>query len=105
MSICAMIFPSTANRLTLSPPKPDRRKNSIEVYAIDGEKGELKSITDPKHPISTDMSEVYGFSLYHSQKTGAFYALVSGKQGEFEQYEMADNGKGYVTGKKCGNSN
>lgn len=75
-------------------------KNSIEVYAIDGEKGELKSITDPKHPISTDMSEVYGFSLYHSQKTGAFYALVSGKQGEFEQYEMADNGKGYVTGKK-----
>ncbi|UYO30340.1 phytase [Bacillus halotolerans] len=75
-------------------------KNSIEVYAIDGEKGELKSITDPKHPISTDISEVYGFSLYHSQKTGAFYALVTGKQGEFEQYEIADNGKGYVTGKK-----
>ncbi|MGR0120989.1 phytase [Bacillus halotolerans] len=75
-------------------------KNSIEVYAIDGAKGELKSITDPKHPISTDISEVYGFSLYHSQKTGAFYALVTGKQGEFEQYEIADNGKGYVTGKK-----
>ncbi|NTU25422.1 phytase [Bacillus tequilensis] len=75
-------------------------KNTIEVYAIDGDKGKLKSITDPKHPISTDISEVYGFSLYYSQKTGAFYALVTGKQGEFEQYEIVDNGKGYVTGKK-----
>nr|ABC75079.1 phytase precursor [Bacillus subtilis] len=75
-------------------------KNTIEVYAIDGDKGKLKSITDPNHPISTNISEVYGFSLYHSQKTGAFYALVTGKQGEFEQYEIVDGGKGYVTGKK-----
>ncbi|GED03256.1 phytase [Bacillus atrophaeus] len=75
-------------------------KNSIEIYSFDGEKGELESITDPKHPISTGIAEVYGFSLYHSQKTGKFYALVTGKQGEFEQYEIADNGKGYVTGKK-----
>ncbi|MCP6682096.1 phytase [Bacillus nakamurai] len=75
-------------------------KHSIDVYAIDGKKGTLKSITDPEHPIATTIDEVYGFTLYHSQKTGKFYALVTGKQGEFEQYELTEGKKGYVTGKK-----
>ncbi|MHA6486257.1 phytase [Bacillus cabrialesii] len=94
-------FPLNGEKIDIAAASNrSKGKNTIEVYEIDGDKGKLKSITNPNHPISTDISEVYGFSLYHSQKTGAFYALVTGKQGEFEQYEIVDNGKGYVTGKK-----
>lgn len=48
------------------------------------------------------MEEVYGFSLYHSLKTNKFHALVLGKEGEFEQYELLDNGKGKIEGKLVG---
>ncbi|MEC1347745.1 phytase [Bacillus haynesii] len=75
-------------------------KNTVEIYAFDGEKNKLKNIVNPQKPIQTDIQEVYGFSLYHSQKTGKFYAMVTGKNGEFEQYELFDNGKGQVEGKK-----
>ncbi|WNC15814.1 phytase [Brevibacillus brevis] len=75
-------------------------KNSIEIYAFDGETGTLENIVDPEQPIKSAVSEVYGFSFYHSQKTGKFYAMLTGKDGEFEQYELIDNGKGQVQGKK-----
>ncbi|MFN2746628.1 MULTISPECIES: phytase [Bacillus] len=75
-------------------------KNTVEIYSFNGKQGELKSIVNPKKPIQTSIDEVYGFSLYHSQKTGKFYAMVTGKTGEFEQYELIDNGKGQVEGKK-----
>ncbi|KKB73507.1 MULTISPECIES: phytase [Bacillus] len=75
-------------------------KNTIEIYAFNGAKAELTSIVNPKKPIKTAINEVYGFSLYHSQKTGKFYAMVTGKDGEFEQYELSDNGQGQVEGKK-----
>ncbi|NPC91510.1 phytase [Bacillus sp. WMMC1349] len=75
-------------------------KNTVELYAFDGHSNELKSIVNPNKPIKTDIDEVYGFSLYHSQKTGKFYAMVTGKTGEFEQYELFDNGQGQVEGKK-----
>ncbi|WP_307893360.1 phytase [Bacillus swezeyi] len=75
-------------------------KNTVEIYAFNGRTAQLKSIVNPKKPIQTDIQEVYGFSLYHSQKTGKFYAMVTGKNGEFEQYELFDNGKGQVEGKK-----
>ncbi|WP_134684872.1 phytase [Brevibacillus migulae] len=75
-------------------------KNSIEIYSFDGEKGTLENIVDPQHPITSAVSEVYGFSFYHSPKTGKYYAMLTGKDGEFEQYELIDNGKGQVQGKK-----
>ncbi|MCZ8522595.1 MULTISPECIES: phytase [Paenibacillus] len=75
----------------------NRTTNTIDVWAVSGETGELKDIA--AEPIRSKMGEVYGFSLYHSLRTGKFYALVLGKKGEFEQYELADNGSGKVTGK------
>lgn len=54
-------------------------KNIIEVYVMDGDKGNLKSIIDLKYFIFSDIFEVYGFSLYYSQKIGVFYVLVIGK--------------------------
>lgn len=75
----------------------NRTTNTIDVYAMNGETGELTNIVGD--PIKSEMGEVYGFSLFHSLKTDKFYALVLGKKGEFEQYELTDNGKGKVAGK------
>ncbi|MDA7026467.1 phytase [Bacillus sp. CLL-7-23] len=75
-------------------------KNTVELYAFDGYSNKLKDIVNPNRPIKTNIQEVYGFSLYHSQKTGKFYAMVTGKNGEFEQYELFDNGQGQVEGKR-----
>ncbi|RCW51902.1 phytase [Paenibacillus prosopidis] len=75
-------------------------KNTIEIYSFNGNTGELQNIIDPEQPIQSDVSEVYGYSFYHSLKTGKFYAMLTGKDGGFEQYELIDNGKGKVQGKK-----
>ncbi|MCG7212485.1 phytase [Paenibacillus mucilaginosus] len=76
----------------------NRTTNSIDIFAIDKSTGALRAVSGT--PIVSSMSEVYGFSLYHSLKTGKYYALVLGKEGEFEQYELFDNGKGAIDGKK-----
>ncbi|MBW7475440.1 phytase [Paenibacillus oenotherae] len=75
----------------------NRSKNTIDVFAINGATGELKDVLAA--PIRAKMEEVYGFSLYHSLRSGKFYALALGKEGEFEQYELTDNGKGKIAGK------
>ncbi|MWC27662.1 phytase [Paenibacillus sp. MMS18-CY102] len=75
----------------------NRSKNTVDVFAINGATGELKDIV--AKPIVAKMEEVYGFSLYHSLRSGKYYALVLGKEGEFEQYELSDNGKGKIVGK------
>lgn len=75
----------------------NRTTNTIDIYTFSGENGELKDAA--AEPIKSSMSEVYGFSLYHSLRTDKFYALVLGKKGEFEQYELSDNGSGKIAGK------
>lgn len=75
----------------------NRSANTVDIFKIDGATGELTDIV--AEPIKAKMGEVYGFSLYHSLRTDKFYALVLGKEGEFEQYELKDNGKGKLAGK------
>ncbi|ADO54258.2 phytase [Paenibacillus polymyxa] len=75
----------------------NRTNNTIDIFTIDGVSGTLTNVVDK--PIKATMKEVYGFSLYHSLKTGKFYALVLGKEGEFEQYELIDNGNDKIAGK------
>ncbi|HHQ8914727.1 TPA: phytase [Bacillus cereus] len=77
----------------------NRSTNTIDIFAINPKTGELENITGT--PIHSNMKEVYGFSLYHSQKTNTYYALVVGKDGTFEQYELFDNGEGKIEGKKA----
>lgn len=74
----------------------NRSTNSIDVLVMNGETGELINVVGK--PIKAKMEEVYGFSLYHSLKTDKFYALVLGKEGEFEEYELSDNGKEQIEG-------
>ncbi|WP_438435086.1 phytase [Gorillibacterium sp. sgz500922] len=75
----------------------NRTTNTIDVFAFQGKTGELTDIA--AKPIQAKMEEVYGISLYHSLKSGKFYVMVLGKKGEFEQYELSDNGSGRVAGK------
>lgn len=74
----------------------NRTSNTIDVFSISPETGALTAIT--AKPIKPDMGEVYGFSLYHSLKSGKYYALVLGKEGEFEQIELVPGPAG-VEGK------
>ncbi len=74
----------------------NRSSNTIDIFSFNGQTGALQNILAT--PIKSKMGEVYGFSLYHSVKTNKYYALVLGKEGEFEQYELMDNGKGKVKG-------
>lgn len=74
----------------------NRTTNTVDIYAISPVTGALTNISGT--PIHSNMGEVYGFSLYHSQRTGKFYALVLGKAGEFEQYELYHNGSGKING-------
>ncbi|MCZ8519919.1 MULTISPECIES: phytase [Paenibacillus] len=90
-------FPLAGKKIDIAGAS-NRTANTLDIFAIDRETGALTSIIGT--PIHSDMSEVYGFSLYHSLRTGKFYALVVGKEGEFEQYELYDNGSGKVNGKK-----
>lgn len=75
----------------------DRDNNGIILYKIDQETGNLSNIA--VREIKAKMKTVYGFSLYHNLNTGKFYALVVGHNGEFEQYELFDNGNGKIDGK------
>lgn len=75
----------------------NRSDNTVSFFSI-SENGQLSNIVGS--PIRPNMKEVYGFGFYHSLRTGKYYALIIGKQGEFEQYEIFDNGKGQVNGRK-----
>lgn len=79
----------------------NRSTNTIDIFSIDPDSGELTYVAGD--PIKSNMDEVYGFSLYNSQKTGKFYALVVGKEGLFEQYDLFDNGNGRIDGKMVRN--
>nr|WP_166542112.1 phytase [Paenibacillus lutrae] len=89
-------FPLNGKKIDIAAAT-NRSANTIDVFAIVPETGELKSITS--QPIQPAMKEVYGFSLYHSLKTDKFYALVLGKDGEFEQIELIPGTDG-ITGKR-----
>ncbi len=64
----------------------NRTDNSLTIMAINGATGELTDIAARK--IVSKVSEVYGFALYHSKKSGKYYAFINGKDGDLEQYEL-----------------
>ncbi len=76
----------------------DRTQKVIRVYAVDAKTRQLARVDDGS--IHTGLN--YGFTLYHSAKTGKFYAVTVPEEapGGAEQYELTDNGEGRVTGKK-----
>jgi 3-phytase len=73
----------------------NRTSNTIGVYALDPATRQLSDIA--AGPIEPGI-EVYGSCLYRSAATGAFYVFVNSKNGEVEQWVLADDRSGKVTG-------
>jgi 3-phytase len=72
----------------------NRSNNSIAVYTIDPCSRELTDVA--ARTISVGITKIYGFCLYHSWRTGKYYAFVNDKNGEVEQWELFDNRSGKV---------
>jgi 3-phytase len=66
----------------------NRSKNAIDLFKINGENGSLEFILDQNEPSEVD--EVYGFCFYHSPISGKNYAILCGKDGQIEQYEIKE---------------
>lgn len=75
----------------------NRTTNTINIFIINPDTSELTEVTGDH--LESNMEEVYGFGLYQSHRSGKMYGLITGKEGEFEQWELYDNGNGKVDGK------
>ena len=72
----------------------NRTDDTIAVYAVDPVTGVLQSVV--AGPLPVGLTEAYGFCLYRSAVSGAFYAFVNDKEGDVEQWRLQDNGQGQV---------
>ncbi len=64
----------------------NRTLQSITLHKIDPKTGELNTIN--KDTVKPSVDEVYGFCFYKNTETDQYYAIVNGKDGIVEQYEM-----------------
>lgn len=74
----------------------NRTDNTLLVMTIDSA-GMIRPVL--KTPIHSSLEEVYGFCLYHDLRSNRFFAIVNGKSGEVEQWELLDAGNGQVEAK------
>lgn len=70
----------------------NRTLNSVDIYLINQSNGALTNILN--NTVKATVDEVYGFCFYRSKKTAKYYAIVCGKNGKVEQYEILSNGDG-----------
>lgn len=75
----------------------NRTSNTLDVFELDPGTRRLRDVAGDA--IEPDL-EVYGSCLYRSPGTGRFYAFVNGKDGQVEQWELADDGAGRVVGER-----
>ncbi len=69
----------------------NRSKNSISFFFVDYQSN---TVSDEIYSIACGVDEVYGFAMHKSLASGRFYAIVNGKNGMVEQYEVSMvNGK------------
>ncbi|MBN2744825.1 MAG: phytase [Marinilabiliaceae bacterium] len=66
----------------------NRTLNAISLYLIDPRTGIM---TDTVANIPSRVDEVYGLCTYHNHQTNRFYAIVNGKNGVVEQWEITSN--------------
>ena len=61
----------------------NRDRNSLQIFAIDRDSGELTNLGD----IATPMTEIYGLCM--AKQGEAFYAIPNDKDGTFIQYRLS----------------
>jgi 3-phytase len=72
----------------------NRTDDSISIYTIDPDSMRLTNIA--ARTISIGVDGIYGQCMYHSLRTGGYYAFVNDKNGVVEQWELFDNLSGKV---------
>jgi 3-phytase len=70
----------------------DRADNSLRFFAVDPQTRMLKHTSQG---IKTNIN-VYGFCMYHSPRSGNYYAFVTSKNGAIQQWQLFDSGNGMV---------
>jgi 3-phytase len=73
----------------------NRSDNTLLVYRVNAS----TRLLEPVGARALRVGDVYGLGMYHSRKTGKFYAYVTSKKGVLEQWELFDNGSGKVDAK------
>lgn len=84
----------------------DRYEDKLAIYQVNPDTRQLEDISDPANALlftppgqeSDEETTAYGLALYHSPKTGKFYAFVSRRDtSEAAQFELTDNGSGQIS--------
>lgn len=70
----------------------NRTHNRIDVWAIDPTGTDLKFISNEDH--RSQLEEVYGFCLYQNPADSSVYAMVNGKSGVVEQWNVVATANG-----------
>ncbi|MBY0226265.1 MAG: phytase [Hyphomicrobium sp.] len=70
----------------------NRTKLGISLFLLDP--ATLRVVHDEGLFIATDLADPYGFCMYSSGKTGALFAIVIGKDGEFRQFALTPSDQG-----------
>jgi len=65
----------------------NRSNNSISLYVIDHQ---TRQLSDTLLNIHSGVDEVYGICMYHQPAGNRFYAIVNGKGGKIEQWEVVN---------------
>jgi len=72
----------------------NRSDQTIALYRLDGDKGELVNITDGSQP--TGMHKPYGSCMYQSRRSGETYVFINGDTTLKRQWRLLDAGNGRV---------
>lgn len=65
----------------------NRSINSVSLYVIDHR---TRQLSDTLLNIRSGVDEVYGICMYHQPEGNRFYAIVNGKGGKIEQWEVVN---------------
>ncbi|MBN1198253.1 MAG: phytase [Bacteroidales bacterium] len=74
----------------------NRTDNTLLVMTVDVGSGSLEMLSGL--PVQSLLQEVYGCCLYHDQATDLYYAFLSGKEGDIEQWQLTGTSEGSVQG-------
>ncbi|PHZ86534.1 phytase [Paremcibacter congregatus] len=72
----------------------NRTEKSISLYKADAT-GHLSNISDGIQ--GRGMEDPYGYCMYHSRKTGKYYAILNGDEGQVKQFELRPTKQGRIS--------
>lgn len=73
----------------------NRTFNTLQIFTINPETGELTDIT--RDSLKSSLTEVYGIAMYKSKISNKYFAFIAGKCGGMEQWELIATNDGGIT--------